>query len=69
MLPDRSILRGQKLVKNCQNWNIQIDFWLIFKHCGVDSGPVAQFVLLEMQIQVYEERTVAVLCSLSQRLL
>ena len=45
------------------------DFWLIFKHCGVDSGPVAQFVLLEMQIQVYEERTVAVLCSLSQRLL
>ena len=45
------------------------DFWLIFKHCGVDSRPVAQFVLLEMQIQVYEERTVAVLCSLSQRLL
>ena len=31
VLPDRSILRGQKLVKNCQNWNIQMRLLVDFQ--------------------------------------
>ena len=33
VLPDRSILIGQKLVKNAKFKNSKATFWVVFKHC------------------------------------
>ena len=34
ILPDRSLLIGQKLVENVKIENSNATFWVIFKHCA-----------------------------------
>ena len=39
MLLDRSVLIGQKIVENAKIKNSNVTFFVIFKHCVIDSVP------------------------------